>query len=177
MSQSSLFDGVGVVWRSCSIAEANQELVRWGHKMCPMNRPDYGDVTAQGLYHDGRIVALTCTAGLVRETVAGVHFLHRSCAIELARLCAERPGLCRVALRLWREFTFPSTGKEYAVSYQDADLHNGNIYRFDGWVRFGFVPSHGVDQRTGRRGRNKYVWIWKPGIVAPPKAALEKASA
>ena len=38
---------------------------------------------------------------------------------------ADRPGLCRVVLRLWRELVFPFTGYEYAISYQDEQLHTG----------------------------------------------------
>lgn len=47
MSQQSLLGNVGVSWRSVSIDEANASLVAWGHRMGPMNRPDYGDLTAQ----------------------------------------------------------------------------------------------------------------------------------
>lgn len=45
------------------------------------------------------------------------------------------------------------------MSYQDADLHNGHTYRFDGWERVGYSHS-GNDYRTGRRGRRKWVWLW-----------------
>jgi antitoxin VapB len=85
----------------------------------------------------------------------------RENTIELSRLCAARAGLCRVALRLWREFVFPTLGYQYAVSYQDADLHNGNTYRFDGWERVGYSHS-GTDTRSGRSGRDKYAWAWPP---------------
>ena len=88
--------------------------------------------------------------------------MNRDNTIELSRLCASRGGLCRVALRLWREFVFPAMGYEFAVSYQDADLHNGNTYRFDGWERVGRARS-GTDTRSGRPGRDKWVWVW-PGM-------------
>lgn len=169
VSQTSLLDCAGVVWRSTTIDEANAALVAWQHKMGPMNRPDYGDLTARGLYHDGTLVAVTCTAGLVRSAVGNCPWLTRGNAIEFARLCAVRPGLCRVALRLWREFTFPGMGIDYAVSYQDADIHTGNVYRFDGWARVAFNKGGSTDQRTGRVGRNKYVWVWPhpPAPVSP----------
>jgi hypothetical protein len=66
-----------------------------------------------------------------------------------------------VALRLWREFVFPTLGYRYAISYQDADLHNGNTYRFDGWKRLPLIGRSGPDSRSGRLGRRKYVWLWE----------------
>ncbi len=66
---------------------------------------------------------------------------------------------CRVALRLWREVVFPATCKQWALSYQDADAHTGNTYRFDGWHRVGYSHS-GTDTRSGRTGRNKWLWVW-----------------
>ncbi|RWC92894.1 MAG: hypothetical protein EOS73_35315, partial [Mesorhizobium sp.] len=60
-------------------------------------------------------------------------------AIELSRLCAARPDLSRVTLCMWRAFVFPALCQEsgfvWAVSYQDAAIHAGNLYRFDGWVQ------------------------------------------
>lgn len=61
---------------------------------------------------------------------------------------------------MWREFVFPVLPADFAISYQDADLHSGNTYRFDGWARLAFSRSGGIDQRTGRSGRNKWVWAW-----------------
>lgn len=159
--QTSLLDGIGVVWRAIPLDDANRALVEWGHKMGPLRRPCYADATQHGLLHDGRLVAVACTAGLIQDGVGGAPWLDRSNAIELARLCAERPGICRVALRLWREFTFPTLGRPYAVSYQDADLHTGNVYRFDGWQRISYSAS-GPDTRSGRAGRKKWVWAWPP---------------
>lgn len=141
--------------------DAGKALIRWNHKMGPCNRP-MGIIRSHGLFHQGTLVAVVVTADLVNETCAG---LSRSKAIELARLCAERPDLCRVVLRLWREFIFPCFGKEWAVSYQDEALHTGDTYRFDGWVRL--ARSHsGTDQRSGRKGRNKTIWGWHPDPYA-----------
>jgi len=55
---------------------------------------------------------------------------------------------------------FPALGYPFAISYQDADLHNGNTYRFDGWKRIGRSKS-GVDTRSGRKGRDKIIWLWQ----------------
>jgi antitoxin VapB len=113
------------------------------------------------LYHDGRPVAVTMANTLIRERVGGTDLdLTRENTVELSRLCAARGGLNRVALRLWREFVFPTLGYQYAISYQDAQLHTGNTYRFDGWRRIGFSSS-GTDSRSGRKGRRKFVWLWE----------------
>lgn len=138
--------------------DANRMLTEWKHKMGPINRPFPSSAFA--LSHLGTPVAVAVHACLIAGTVGGVDYVGRDNAIELARLCAVRPGLCRVALRMWREFVFPTLGRRYAVSYQDADLHNGNTYRFDGWKRVGYTRS-GTDRRTNRKGRNKWVWIWE----------------
>lgn len=84
----------------------------------------------------------------------------RANTVELSRLCAAEPWACRVALRLWRECVFPGTGAQYAVSYQDAVIHSGNVYRFDGWSRSGF-SSGGTVIWSGRRGRRKWIWVWQ----------------
>lgn len=149
-----------------SLAEANAMLVRWSHKMGPMERGNVAGIS-YALRHNSEPVAIAVAASLIREHVGGgLAHLDRSNTIELARLCAARAGLCRVALRLWREFVFPAMGYEHAISYQDADLHNGNTYRFDGWERAGFSSS-GTDQRSGRKGRRKWIWVYPP-MKAPP---------
>jgi antitoxin VapB len=63
-------------------------------------------------------------------------------------------------LRLWRELILPALPYEWAVSYQDADLHKGDVYRLDGWVRIGFSTS-GTDPRGGvTASRRKVIWGW-----------------
>lgn len=149
------------------LTEANGALARWEHKMGPCNRPN-GTVWAHGLFHCGELAAVTVTAGLVRETCAG---LTRAEAVELARLCAARPGLCRLMLRSWREFIFPqlaaSRGWSWAVSYQDKQLHTGATYRFDGWGVLLDRTSSGTDTRSGRKGRVKRVWGWQLPTAKP----------
>lgn len=153
-----------------ALGEANDLLVRWGHRLGAMERPTYEELPAYALMHAREPVAVAMAASLVREHVGGgLGHLNRTNAIELARLCAARPGLCRVALRLWREFVLPATGYVNAISYQDADLHNGNTYRFDGWQRAGFSSS-GTDQRTGRKGRRKWIWVWPPEATTAPSS-------
>ncbi len=155
----ALFGFVG--FEPVSLADANRCLVEWGHKMGPINRGNQG-ATCHALVHEGRAVAVTTASNLIAPVVGGgCQWMTRDNTIELSRLCAARGGLCRVALRLWREFVFPVMGYEFAVSYQDADLHNGNTYRFDGWERVGRARS-GTDTRSGRPGRDKWVWAW-PG--------------
>lgn len=145
---------------TCTLPQANDLLEQWQHRMGPVRRPN-GFALCHVLLHEDQPVAVTTTSTLIRETVAGAPWLNRENCIELSRLCAARQGLNRVALRLWREFVFPYLGVEYAISYQDADLHNGHTYRFDGWQRIAYSHS-GTDQRSGRSGRNKWVWLWPP---------------
>jgi len=161
------------------LEQANACLAAWGHKMGPVVRGNnYSKCHA--LFHEGRPVAVTTTHTLIRQNVGGgLAQLVRSNTIELSRLCAERPGLCRVALRMWREFVFPVLGYPYAISYQDADEHNGNTYRFDGWKRLAYSRS-GKDSRSGVKGRNKWVWGWtnEPewGLLKETVLALAKTS-
>jgi hypothetical protein len=136
--------------------EADAALTAWGHKMGPCKRP-VGKLVSHGMFHKGRLVSVAVTADLVTGTCAGYT---RAQAIELARLCAERPDLCRPLLRLWREFIFPEFGREWAVSYQDESLHSGNVYRFDGWVSLRTHQHSGTDRRSGRKGRVKTIWGW-----------------
>lgn len=152
-----------VTFDQIDLSEANACLREWGHKMGEFRRGNSAQDVHYAMFEEGRPVAVTLASGLVRECVGGdgAEHLNRDNTIELARLCAARPHLCRAALRLWREFVFPRLGYRYAMSYQDADLHNGNTYRFDGWKRIAFARAGGTDARSGRRGRDKWVWVWE----------------
>jgi hypothetical protein len=164
-----------ICFQDISLPEANDLLVRWSHKMGALHRGNQGAV-CHALYHEGKAIAVTTASTLITSNVGGgLIYLKRENTIELSRLCAERPGLCRVALRLWREFVFPALGYKFAISYQDADLHSGNTYRFDGWKRLGFARS-GTDTRSGRHGRDKWVWVWSkyPMTPAPPGGLSEQ---
>lgn len=48
-----------------------------------------------------------------------------------------------------------------------AALHRGEIYRCDGWRRAAFSHS-GTDQRSRRKGRNKWIWIYPPDAAELP---------
>lgn len=155
-----------------SVAQANSALTVWGHRMGPLERPFQSIDRAHGLFHGDQLVAVTVTSTLICARVGGgLQHINRGNALELSRLCADRPGLCRVALRLWREFVFPSLGVPIAISYQDADLHTGNTYRFDGWERIGYSRAGGVDRRSGRPSRNKHIWAWPRGASNRLRAA------
>lgn len=162
---------VPLLWfDAIEIAEANQLLSTWQHKMGPLARPAFGGDVAHVLMHrtEGPVVVLT-TSTLIRDAVAGgVPHLNRSNTVELSRLCASRSGLCRVGLRLWREFVFPALGYDFAVSYQDADLHSGATYRFDGWGRAPLKAHSGTDARSGRKGRDKWIWVWPASGATQP---------
>jgi hypothetical protein len=146
---------------AAELDRANALLVAWGHRIGPIRRP-MGRCDAHILYGpSGAPLALTVTADLVRETVAGIPGSCRADTIELARLCASGPHLCRPMLRLWRELVWPGYARRRAVSYQDADMHRGELYRHDGWTRVAYSHS-GRDARSGRQGRNKWVWVWEP---------------
>lgn len=155
-----------VTFEEVDPALSNACLIAWGHKMGPLNRGKQ-----RGLHHalisNGHPVAVACTSHLIHGWVGGgMSHITRDNSRELSRLCAERPGLCRVALRLWREFVFPLLGVRYAVSYQDADLHTGATYRFDGWKRHAYIRGT-TDNRSGRAARNKWVWVYENTAVTP----------
>lgn len=76
--------------------ELNTHLILWGHRMGEIHRPTRG--WSHGIHQNGQLLAVVSADTLIRERVAG---LTRHDAIELSRLCAVRPDLCRVALRLW----------------------------------------------------------------------------
>ena len=163
---ASLFGFVG--FDQVTLPEANEMLVEWGHKMGPLKRGNQGAASCHALWMGAEALAVATASTLIRPVVGGgCSWMTRANTIELSRLCASRVGLCRVALRLWRECVFPALGYDYAVSYQDADLHNGNTYRFDGWKRVGRSRS-GMDTRSGKQGRDKWVWAWpREGIEFP----------
>lgn len=141
----------------------NRCLVDWGHRMGPYTRPSYAIEAHHALHEHGRPIAVTAASETVREVV-GKTCLRRDEVIELARLCAARPDLCRAMLRLWREIVFPAVatvhGRSIAVSYQDEAVHSGDLYRFDGWILIGRGGGGGPDSRTGRPGRKMKIWAW-----------------
>ena len=142
--------------------EANECLERWGHKMGPLNRPLFRAPIDYGLREKGELIAVACSDTLIRETCG----LDRQTGFELSRLCAAAPRLSRVMLRLWTEIGYPEIcrawGPKWAISYQDATQHKGDLYRFDGWVRLGY-SSGGADPRAGAgtvNARRRVIWGW-----------------
>lgn len=150
----------------------NPLLVEWGHKMGPISRPpEYGE-WCHVLLHEGRPVALTVASTLIRESVAGfAERLTRENTVELSRVCAARPGLCRAMLRLWRELVFPALAFPFAISYSATKYHRGDLYRFDGWRYLGDSRS-GTDQRTQRKGYDRHIWGWS----VPADWTMERAA-
>ncbi|HMQ38986.1 MAG TPA: hypothetical protein PKA33_01510 [Amaricoccus sp.] len=150
--------------------ELNRWLVAWNHRMGAFKRPPYKIEAHHALFHSGTPVAVTAASETVRE-VAGNTGIERTECVELARLCAAGPHICRPMLRLWREFLFPAIAAAHArscaVSYQDRALHNGDIYRFDGWRKAGTGGGGGPDSRTGRPGRKMNIWVWPPHELTP----------
>lgn len=145
---------------SIDIVTANGLLVEWGHRMGALNRGNSAALQCHALFAHSEPIALATTSSLIRERVGGgLGHMTRENTVELSRVCAANPWACRVVLRLWRELVFPALGYEFAISYQDACMHTGNLYRMDGWHRAGYSSS-GTDSRTGRKGRNKWIWVW-----------------
>lgn len=158
--------------------DLNRLLVRWGHRMGPYARPSYAIEAHHALFERGEPVAVTASGETVREVIGDTGVRRQDC-VELARLCAARPDLCRPMLRLWREMLFPEIARlnhrQIAVSYQDRTLHSGDVYRFDGWLRFARAGGGGRDSRTGRRGRVMSVWGWPRDLTE--RLAAEGAAA
>lgn len=156
--------------------EANECLDRWGHKHGPNNRPLYRSPIDFGLREKGELIAVATSDTLIRETCG----LNRHTAFELSRLCAAAPRLSRLMLRLWTEIGYPEIvrtwGTRWAISYQDATQHKGNLYRFDGWVRLGH-SSGGVDPRalsTTKTARKRVIWGWNSsGAEMDARRAIE----
>lgn len=151
-------------FKQVTLTEANEYLEKWEHKMGKLRRGRQGALCHM-LFLRGEPVGLTAASNIIAQNVGGgLKDLTRINTIELSRLCSSKPNICRVVLRMWREFVFPELKYEVAISYQDSKLHNGDTYRFDGWKKIGFSHS-GKDTRTGRLGRDKYIWVWPPDYM------------
>ena len=164
---------VAAAFVECNLRTANTLLEKWAHQMGPLNRGNKAGLRCHVLYVGSAPVAVATTSSLIRECVGGgLGYMDRSNTIELSRLCAGESWACRVALRLWREAVFPLTAAKWAISYQDATLHTGNVYRFDGWKRMAYSSS-GTDRRSGRKGRKKWIWAWEARAAAVTAKASE----
>lgn len=146
------------------LVDANKLLVRWGHQMGPLKRGNQGAI-CHAKFHRREPIAVTTVSHLQTEFIGGCdRKWNRENTCELSRLCASRPRICRTMLREWVELIFPELclkkGWLAAMSYQDRVMHSGATYRNDGWQRIGKSDS-GVDTRSGRKGRKKWIWLWE----------------
>jgi hypothetical protein len=159
--QGCLIDPL-VSFDTISRDELNRCLGAWGHKMGPITRPEYRAPIDFGIRHHGELVAVVACDSLIRATCG----FEREDAFEVSRLCAVRPYICRAAIRIWREFAYPDIarawGAPWAISYQNAVMHRGDLYRFDGWQRVGW-SSGGSDPRAAAgtvSAKKRVIWGW-----------------
>lgn len=127
-----------VFFAPISKREANELLVVWDHPLGPFNR-SFG-YQAWGLAVDGQAVAVAVSGSTVGATSCGYR---RRQVVDLARIARHprHPGVMRVMLRLWRDYLAPKWEDKYwpvdaAVSYA-LPGKTGNLYRFDGWRKYG----------------------------------------
>jgi hypothetical protein len=118
--------------------QANDLLVEFGHPLGPFTRP-FG-FQAWGLAIDGVAVAVAVSGSTVGARSAGYT---RRQVVDLARIARHpnHPGVMRVMLRLWRDYLGPrwpywDEPPQAAVSYC-LPGKTGNLYRFDGWRKYG----------------------------------------
>lgn len=149
-------------------AESNECLERWGHRMGPLRRPLFRGALDYGLREKGELIAIATADTLIRPTAQ----LTRHDAFELSRLCAAAPRLTRLMLRLWTEIAYPEIvrtwGTPWAISYQNAAMHNGDLYRFDGWVRLRYSTG-GRDPRSLLQtvtAQRRVLWGWNGSVSA-----------
>lgn len=164
-----LFDAPMVSLTVATVAEVNELLIAWGHRLGSCNRP----FTQMGyvLLRDGEPISVAMSASTVGTTSGG--WSRQEC-VELARLCSA-PGeawATRVMIRLWREVCgprWPDWPVKAAVSYQQNVHYTGNIYRFDGWQRVSEDCGASTQTNHGRpayenapqtRG-SKSLWVWE----------------
>lgn len=150
--------------------ELNDCLVRWGHRMGPINRPEYTPPIDFVLRENGEPISVIAADTLIRDTCN----FTRADAFEMSRMCAapERRGLSSLMMRMWRAFAYPlivdAWKAPWVVSYQDAVRHTGNLYRFDGWLVVGYSAS-GSDPRAlpgTATVKRKVIWGWSGEAAA-----------
>jgi hypothetical protein len=155
--------------------EGDRALRDWGHYLGandrPFGRQDFG------LFVDDDLVAVAVSASTVGATCAG---FDRFEVVELARL-VRRPDArwcTRVALRLWREIAPTCWRNVYrdkwphvraVVSYSNETRHRGDIYRFDGWQKFGVnrgSTGGGGYTKVRETSEAKAVWFYPLEVAA-----------
>lgn len=153
---------------------ANELLVKWEHKLGPVNRPFRTESFV--LEVAGEPVAVAMTGSIVHGPVAG--YTTQEC-VELIRLASANSWANRVMIRLWREVCAPSWKcwpVKSAVSYSHNALHGGSTYRTDGWEKISEkCGTNGKGGNWGRRGEGyqnkalhgyKTLWVWRYPEVA-----------
>lgn len=138
-------------------ATSDDLLTRWGHYLGPCDRP-FG-IERHALIVGGEPVATTVSASTVSTWVqTDAEPLHRKQLVELARLCSRERWATRVMLRLWREVlgpAWPHWPVTAVVAYAQSDRHEGRIYRFDGWTRWGESTRGSSGGGTWTKARTK----------------------
>jgi len=159
--------------------EANDCLVRWGHRMGANNRPLYRAPIDFGLREMGELQGVICCDTLIKETCG----FDRSTAFELSRICAAAPRINRALIRLFTEFAQPlvarTWGTAWAISYQNAKMHRGDLYRFDQWLRLRETTGGSDSRALGSTvsSQRRVIWGWHPSVAARDAKAAEMARA
>jgi hypothetical protein len=132
--------------------QANELMAAWGGHPCgPYNRR-FG-YQAWGLAVRG--VAAACAVSGSTPGVSAAGYNRFDC-VDLARIARhpDHPGVMRVMLRLWRDYLAQEWAEYWpvsaAVSYA-LPGRAGNLYRFDGWQRWGAVKA-----RRGPQGKSSW---------------------
>lgn len=150
-----------------ALRDANTLLAQWEHRLGPVNRPFRSEAFALTL--DQSPIAVAVSASIVGGPVAGYRLTE---VVELARLCAEPDNRWanRVLLRLWRETCAPRWKcwpVRAAVSYSHNAMHQGHIYRADGWrlvkedAGATSGTNHGRMVADSRTAGKKRLWVWE----------------
>jgi hypothetical protein len=156
----------------CSLDEANRLLVAFGHKLGPVNRPFRSEPWL--FLVDSRPVSVAVSASIVSRHVSndeGKVLYRRGEVVELARQASSVRWANRLMLRWWREvgaLRWECWPVKAAVLYHHTELHNGDLYRFDGWrrVRSGCGSSGGGTWSSPRSADDashgpKDLWLWE----------------
>lgn len=157
-----------------TLEEANALLVRFGHRLGPVERPFRSECFVLEL--DGEAVSVAVSASAVSDTIVGeidgqpIEY-RRDEVVELARLASSEPWANRVMIRLWREACAPRWTcwpVRAAVSYSKNAMHRGDLYRFDGWTR---IRTDAGSSGGGAWSRKRYasdavhgsksLWVWR----------------
>jgi len=143
---------------------ADARLIEWGHWLGGCNRP-CGGRQSFGLFLEGDLISVAVSAMTIGPRSAE---RDRRTVVELARLCSDpaHRDMTRVAIRLWRKCAASAWSSKYwpveaYISYANRNRHTGDVYRFDGWQRWG-------NTRSGSVGKNAR-WS-EPGLKIEPKS-------